>query len=363
MKMVKQLDCKNIIILNIFNVPGISKPRSRSITGVPLPNPRIVSTVVHPDISNLHTRYTLMVMQYAQFLDHDLTMTPVHKGFHESIPDCRSCDSPRTVHPECRPFPIPSGDHYYPEVNVTNGQRMCFPFMRSLPGQQHLGPREQVNQNTAFLDASQVYGENGCVARDLKGFGGRMNSTIHPFKGKELLPQSPSHPECKAPSGYCFIAGDGRASEQPALTVIHTLFLREHNRIAEGLRGVNPHWDAEKIFEHSRRIVIAQNQHITYNEFLPRLLSWNAVNLYGLKLLTQGYYKEYNPNCNPSIVNEFAAAAFRIGHSLLRPHIPRLSPTYQVIDPPILLRDGFFKPDMLMQVNLLELKQSSRVRN
>ncbi|KAF5284358.1 hypothetical protein FQR65_LT13575 [Abscondita terminalis] len=333
---------------------GISRPRVLGVTGVPLPSPRVVSTVIHPDISNLHTRYTLMVMQFAQFLDHDLTMTPIHKGFHESIPNCRACDSPRTVHPECNPFPVPSGDHYYPEINITSGQQMCFPFMRSLPGQQTLGPREQVNQNTAFLDASQVYGENDCVLRGLKGFGGRMNSTIHPIKGKELLPQSDHHPECKAPSGYCFIAGDGRASEQPALTVIHTIFLREHNRIVEGLRALNPHWDSEKLFEHARRIVVAENQHITYNEFLPRILSWNAVNLYGLRLLPQGYYKEYNPGCNPSIVTEFAAAAFRIGHSLLRPHIPRLSSSYQIVDPPILLRDGFFRPDMIMQPEMID---------
>ncbi|KAK4874855.1 hypothetical protein RN001_014215 [Aquatica leii] len=333
---------------------GISRPRVLGVTGVPLPSPRVVSTVIHPDISNLHTRYTLMTMQFAQFLDHDLTMTPIHKGFHESIPNCRACDSPRTVHPECNPFPVPSGDQYYPEINITSGQQMCFPFMRSLPGQQTLGPREQVNQNTAFLDASQVYGENDCVASSLKGFGGRMNSTIHPIKGKELLPQSDHHPECKAPSGYCFIAGDGRASEQPALTVIHTIFLREHNRIVEVLRSLNPHWDAEKLFEHARRIVIAENQHITYNEFLPRILSWNAVNLYGLKLLPQGYYKEYNPSCNPSVLNEFAAAAFRIGHSLLRPHIPRLSPSYQIIDPPILLRDGFFRPDMILQPGMVD---------
>lgn len=128
--------------------------------------------------------------------------------------------------------------------------------------------------------------------------------------------------------------------------MIHTIFLREHNRIVEGLRIMNPHWDDDKLFEHARRIVIAENQHLTYNEFLPRLLSWNAVNLYGLKLLPQGYYKDYTPTCNPSILNEFATAAFRIGHSLLRPHIPRLSPNYQIVDPPILLRDGFFKPDM-----------------
>ncbi|XP_017785026.1 PREDICTED: uncharacterized protein LOC108568445 [Nicrophorus vespilloides] len=333
---------------------GISRPRVTGVTGVTLPSPRIVSTVIHPDISNLHSRYTLMTMQYAQFLDHDLTMTPIHKGFHESIPNCRDCDSPRTVHPECNPFPVPPGDHYYPEVNITSGQRLCFPFMRSLPGQQHLGPREQVNQNTAYLDASQIYGENHCVARDLKGYGGRMNCTIHPQKGKDLLPRSDHHPECKAASGLCFIAGDGRASEQPALAVIHTIFMREHNRIVEALRHVNPHWDAEKLFEHARKIIIAMNQHVTYNEFLPRILSWNAVNLYGLKLLPQGYYKEYNPSCNPSIINEFAAAAFRIGHSMLRPHIPRLSPSYQIVDPPILLRDGFFKVDMIMQPGMVD---------
>lgn len=324
---------------------GISRPRIKSVTGSPLPSPRAVSTVIHPDISNLHSRYSLMVMQFAQFLDHDLTMTPIHKGFHESVLDCRSCDSPRTVHPECNPFPIPAGDHYYPEVNLTSGQRMCMPFMRSLPGQLSLGPREQVNQNTAFLDGSQVYGENICVLKELKGFGGRMNSTIT-GQGKELLPQSDHHPECKSASGLCYIAGDGRASEQPGLTVIHTIFMREHNRVVEGLRIMNPHWDDEKLFEHARRIVIAELQHITYNEFLPRLLSWNAVNLYGLKLLPQGYYKQYTPSCNPSIVTEFAAAAYRIGHSMLRPHIPRLTPNYQIKDPPILLRDGFFKTDM-----------------
>lgn len=226
---------------------GVSKPKSTSVTGAPLPNPRVISTVIHPDISNLHNRYTLMVMQFAQFLDHDLTMTPIHKGFAESIPSCRSCDSPRTVHPECNPFPVPPGDHFYPTVNVTSGARMCFPSMRSLPGQQHLGPREQVNQNTAFLDASVIYGENSCICNILRGFNGRLNITEHP-RGKSLLPQSPTHPECKARSGYCFIGGDSRASEQPALTVMHTLWVREHNRVMDGLHQVRKTFFFVKIF-------------------------------------------------------------------------------------------------------------------
>ncbi|CAG0906984.1 unnamed protein product, partial [Darwinula stevensoni] len=59
---------------------GISRPRSTSVSGQPLPSPRAISTFIHADVSRLHNRYALMVMQYGQFLDHDITLTPVHKG-------------------------------------------------------------------------------------------------------------------------------------------------------------------------------------------------------------------------------------------------------------------------------------------
>lgn len=127
--------------------------------------------------------------------------------------------------------------------------------------------------------------------------------------------------------------------------------MREHNRLADGLAAVNPHWDDERLFQHARRILVAATQHMAFNEFLPRILGWNAVNLYGLKLQPQGYYKGYSATCNPAILNEFAAAAFRIGHSLLRPHIPRMSPSYKPVDPPLLLRDGFFNPDVIYTVS------------
>lgn len=98
-------------------------------------------------------------------------------------------------------------------------------------------------------------------------------------------------PQFQVTYSSAYVTGDGRASEQPALTAIHTLFMREHNRLVDGLHVVNPHWDDELLYQHGRRILTAVSQHITYNEFLPRILGWNAINLYELKLRPQGYYK------------------------------------------------------------------------
>ena len=292
---------------------AISRPRFRSVGSKPLPSPRLVSIVVHADVSHLHSRYTLMLMQYGQFLDHDITLTPVNKGVHNIILDCRACDSSQTVHPECWPIPVPRNDPYFPALNISSGRPHCIAFTRSLPGQQRLGPREQLNQNTAFLDSSQIYGQNICQADSLREFtGGRLNMTIPSHgRGKNLMPTTNTNDECKAESGKCFVAGDHRASEQPALAAMHTIFLREHNRIAGELQRLNPHWGDERLFQEGRRIMGAVNQHVTYNEFLPRIIGLNAMNLYDLRVRTEGYSTDYDPTCNPNIFNEFATAAFR----------------------------------------------------
>lgn len=48
--------------------------------------------------------------------------------------------------------------------------------------------------------------------------------------------------------------------ENIALTSIHTLFLREHNRLARELKRLNPQWDSETLYQESRKIMGAYTQ-------------------------------------------------------------------------------------------------------
>lgn len=326
---------------------GVSTPRRKAKSQKPLPIPRAVSTNIHNDVSAPHIRYALVTMQWGQFLDHDLTFTPMNVGADGSILDCSSCDSQKTVHPECMPIPIPTDDPFYPAVK--EGKKQCLHFARSLNAQTQLGPREQMNQVTAYLDSSNVYGSDPCEARMLRAFtGGRLNVTSHPVRGfKDLLPQTNNHPECKAPSGLCFEAGDQRSSEQPGLASMHTMMMREHNRIVEGLRVVNPHWTDEQLYQNGRKIVSAIAQRISYTEFLPRVLGWDYLNRFKINLLTSGYYQGYDPKCSGTIFNEFAAAVFRFGHSLIKPAFERLGRSFRKADEPLKLRKSFFNSDML----------------
>ena len=69
-----------------------------------------------------------------------------------------------------------------------------------------------------------------------------------------------------------YFKGDVRANESHGLTVTHTLWMREHNRIAKLLAQQHTSWNDEKLFQETRRIVIAEYQHITFNEWLPQIL-------------------------------------------------------------------------------------------
>ena len=84
--------------------------------------------------------------------------------------------------------------------------------------------------------------------------------------------------------------GDGRVNENVALMGLHTAFMREHNRIEAVLHKLNPHWNGNRLMQEARRILIAEWQHIVYNEYIPIILGPFMMQQFGLNLQTAGYY-------------------------------------------------------------------------
>ena len=81
-------------------------------------------------------------------------------------------------------------------------------------------------------------------------------------------------------------------NEQPNLSVLHTIFLREHNRVATQLQQRNQAWSDERVFQEAKRFVNAEYQHIVYNEWLPVVLGKQFINTYGLFPLASGYSED-----------------------------------------------------------------------
>ena len=79
--------------------------------------------------------------------------------------------------------------------------------------------------------------------------------------------------ECAIDLDLCFKSGDKRLNEHPGLMLYHMIWMREHNRVAEALGKLRPGARDEELFQEARSIVIAELQMITYNEFLPLILS------------------------------------------------------------------------------------------
>ncbi len=280
-----------------INTPaGIDKPSARAISNAVSAQPATIPNPVHA---------TSLLWQWGQFLDHDITLTHIGKdSFNISVP---------------------RGDEYF-DPHGTGAASIALERSEYDLTTGINTPREQVNSITAFIDGSNIYGSSEERANELRAFeGGRLITSEGNLLPYEL-------------NSNMFASGDERVNEQLGLISTHTLFMREHNRIADQLSLDNPTWTDEQIFQESRRFVIAEMQSITFNEFLPLLIGSNNIQP----------YNGYDPSVNPSISNEFATAAFRVGHTMLPPELLRLDEDGNVIESGnINLRDGFFSPDLI----------------
>jgi peroxidase-like protein (fragment) len=284
-----------------------------------LPSSRLVSLVVHQDISQRNYHTTNLFMIIGQLVAHDLSFgLTVKDEFGDDLECCLE-----KSHPSCLPIKTPLDDPFYKYF-----KKSCLSFTRlysALKPNCPLGPRSPASAVSSFIDANTIYGssqETSYNLREMKG--GRLKTTqlYREHHYKDLLPLKIENPDrsCQRQGQrqdmYCFEAGDPRANLQLGLTILLTLFVRQHNRIADELSYINAHWNDEKVFQETRKIIIAHLQHIIFNEYLPIVLGREAMNKYGLDL-TSDYYNGYDPTVNPSIRLGFGSAAFRFGHSLI----------------------------------------------
>ena len=150
----------------------------------------------------------------------------------------------------------------------------------------------------------------------------------------------------------CFVAGDSRVNEQTELTVMHTVWLREHNRVVEILSKLNPGWNDEILYREGRRIVSAELQHIIYNEFLPIIIGRNVMKGFGLFLTRNGYSNSYSPEVNPGITSSFSTAAFRL-HTLIEGNIQLLNQNNRVVET-LELKTQFNNPQILFKQKAID---------
>jgi hypothetical protein len=278
---------------------GISVP----LDGV---NPREISNVVvgqgDAGVANAEGLSDFMYA-WGQFIDHDLDLSRSDGVTHINIP-------------------ILPGDPNLPDGGMI---KMTRAVIDPATGTDASHPATAVNAITGWLDGSMVYGSDQATGDSLRLSDGHMKTS----DGNNL----------PIVNGM-FAAGDVRAAENPALTSLQTLFVREHNHQVDILASKHPDWTGDHLYDQARAIVTAEIQNITYSEFLPHLLGSDAI----------GPYKGYDPTVDPRITEEFAGAAFRFGHSIVSADTGTLSETGVELSSQD-LRDVFFESPAAFEAN------------
>ncbi|CAG2166450.1 unnamed protein product, partial [Oppiella nova] len=238
-----------------------------------------------------------------QIIDHDLTLTAstrasTGEGLHCCHEEARRATKIR--HPACKPILIPRDDPFYSQHN-----HFCNNFVRNAAGPKYdcnLGYREQINTLTHIIDGSMVYGSTEDRAKFLRSFQhGKLR--VDKVNGYEFLPfdtQNKSD-ECE--------------------------------------------WSDESVYQETRRIVAAEIQTITYNEWMPLIIGRSVMKEFNLLTKPNGYTYDYDNHLNPGIFNEFATAVYRF-HTLIQGLLRLLNNAGQVTQT-IQLRKHFNNPSAM----------------
>ena len=221
-----------------YYADGISKPREG-------PNPRAVSNAFFKRKETLYYEHTPLLLGLIEFIMHDITW---------------SQDSTT----EFIDVPVPEDEeHFRPNTTFRVWRTEAAPGT----GTSRENPRENVNRATTWLDLSALYGSSGDVARALRSFkkgkllsqevqtrGTKSKGAYLPFNTMNVPTRSRPGVDPKA----LFAGGDPRTNEDWIMLSVHTLFLREHNRLCDVLAEKHPEYDDEELFQTVRLLLSAK---------------------------------------------------------------------------------------------------------
>lgn len=195
------------------------------------------------------------------------------------------------------------------------------------------GCRNPKMQITPYIDGTPFYGDyiNPKRAAALREYTlGKLRLTPAGFPMRD--PANPRE----------FLAGDVRASENAVLSALHTLFARQHNKMAALVHTKAASWGDEQLYWKARRIVVAQWQKILYEEWLPALMgSFYDQTAFGQDGVAAACESSHGVSGDTLMKTEFAQSVFRFGHSLVTNKVG-----------PYQLKDIFNNPDFLETTGL-----------
>lgn len=322
-------------ILKTTYKDGVHEP-PKSLNNSELPDSRKIRLKLFPDADILDPVLSLANMVYGQFIAHDCAFTLHQPG--TCCPNLSHSDS-------CLPLKISSDD---PRNSIFKLNQTCMEMPRSRTDNCDLKPRQIINSVTSYFDCSHIYGADNATAKSLRSFkDGKLLSQF--VNGSEFPPSVKTGcSKCVTSKAVHCFKGDSRINQQPWLTSLHVLFLREHNRIAAILKSLNPKWDDEKLFQTSRKIIIAIHQYITYQQWLPYVVGEKMMQNKHLYVRDDGYHSnDYDSTIDPSLILSFNTGCFRNFHTMIRSEIPLFSsPTKQESTTP--LSKWYLNPDLVV---------------
>ncbi len=183
-------------------------------------------------------------------------------------------------------------------------------------------PRKTTNFRTAAFDLDSLYGGGPQESPELYDLSsGDVKFRVDEIPGSEDVSRLGAvRFDLPRDADHNAIIGDSRNDENIIIAQFHLAMLRYHNAVTDHLRKSKTYrkQTAQEVFQEAQRLVRWHYQWIIVHEFLPLTIGKKRVN----DLLRNGlrfYQTDRSSKGDALIPIEFSAAAYRFGHSQVRP--------------------------------------------